>query len=77
MRTSPGAAFLLFRIYAALTGVVISSILIYNSQSTLAYAFAVTAGMFLLSSVLGLFIERDLSGAGRFPLMVFMRWLFA
>ncbi|MEJ2599157.1 MAG: Bax inhibitor-1 family protein, partial [Anaerolineales bacterium] len=44
MRMSPGVALLLFLFYSALTGLAISSIFIYYSQSTIAYTFWVTAG---------------------------------
>jgi FtsH-binding integral membrane protein len=77
MRMSPGAAFLLFLAYAALTGIVLSSIFIYYSQSTISYAFVVTGGMFLLSSLVGLIIRRDLSGGSQFLLMALLGWTFA
>ena len=77
MRMSSGAAFLLFILYSALTGVSLSSIFLYYSQTTIAYTFWVTAGMFLFSSVIGLFIRRDISAAGRFLLIALMGWLFA
>jgi hypothetical protein len=77
MRLSPAAALLLFLGYAALTGVTISSIFIYYSQSTIAYTFWVASGMFLFSSVVGLFIKRDLSGIGMFLLLALMGWMFA
>jgi hypothetical protein len=76
MRLSPGVAFLLFLVYSALTGLTISSIFIYYSKSTIAYTFWVAAGMFLFSSIVGLFIRRDLSGAGTFLLLALMGWLF-
>lgn len=76
-RMSPAVAFLIFLAYAALTGVVISSIFIYYSQSTVAYTFAVTAGMFLLSSIVGLALRRDLGGGGQFLLMALLGWTFA
>jgi hypothetical protein len=76
MRLSPVAAVLIFLLYSALTGMTISSIFIYYSQSTVAYAFWMAAGMFLFSSVVGLFIRRDLSGIGRFLLLVLMGWTF-
>jgi len=72
MRMSTGSAFLLFLFYSALTGLALSSIFIYYSQTTITYTFLVTAGMFLFSSVIGLFIRRDLSGAGRFLLLALM-----
>jgi len=76
MRLSPAVAFILFVLYSALTGLTISSIFIYYSRSAVAYAFWMAAGMFLFSSVIGLFIRRDLSGAGRFLLLVLMGWIF-
>jgi FtsH-binding integral membrane protein len=76
MRLSPGVALLLFIFYSALTGLSISSIFIYYSRSTIAYTFWVAAGMFLFSSVVGLFIKRDLSGAGLFLLLALMGWTF-
>jgi FtsH-binding integral membrane protein len=76
MRLSTGAAFLLFLLYAALTGVAISSIFIYYSQSTIFYTFWISAGMFLFCSLVGLFIKRDLSGLGLFLLLALMGWIF-
>jgi hypothetical protein len=75
-RMSPGAAFLLFLFYSALTGLAISSIFIYYSQTTIAYTFWVTAGMFLFSSVVGLFIKGDMSNVGRFLMLALLGWLF-
>lgn len=77
LRMSPGAAFLLFLLYAALTGVTLSSVFIYYSQTTISYTFVVTAGMFLLSSIVGLVVRRDLSGGAQFLLMAFLGWMFA
>ena len=76
MRLSPIVALLLFLGYAAVTGVTISSIFIFYSQSTIAYTFWVAAGMFLFSSAVGLFIKRDLSGIGMFLLLALMGWMF-
>jgi FtsH-binding integral membrane protein len=76
MRLSPGVAFLLFLLYSALTGVAISSIFIYYSQSTIFYTFWMAAGMFFFCSVVGLFIKRDLSGLGLFLLLALMGWTF-
>ncbi len=77
MRLSTGIGILIFLGYSALTGISISSIFIYYTQSDIAYTFWLTAGMFLLSSVVGFFIKRDLSGASRFLLMALMGWTFA
>jgi FtsH-binding integral membrane protein len=76
MRMSPVVATLLFLLYSALTGLSLSSIFIYYSQSTIAYTFWVAAGMFLFSSVVGFFIKGDISGVGRFLLLALMGWLF-
>jgi FtsH-binding integral membrane protein len=75
-RLSPGVAFLLFLLYSALTGLAISSIFIYYSQTTIAYTFWVTAGMFLFSSIVGLFIKGDMSNVGRFLMLALLGWLF-
>jgi len=76
MRLSPVVAFLLFLFYAALTGVTISSIFIYYTQSQIFYTFWLAAGMFLFTSIVGLFIKRDLSNMGMFLLMALMGYLF-
>lgn len=76
MRMSSGLAFLLFLAYSALTGLTLSSIFIYYSQTDIAYTFWVTAGMFLFSSIVGLFIKGDMSGIGRFLMLALMGWLF-
>jgi len=76
MRLSPVIAFLLFLLYSALTGLAISSIFIYYSQSTIAYTFWVTAGMFFFGSIVGFFIKGDMSGVGRFLMLALLGWLF-
>ena len=76
MRMSPGVALLLFLFYSALTGLALSSIFIYYSQSTIAYTFWITAGMFLFSSVVGFFIKGDISAVGRFLMLALLGWLF-
>lgn len=77
LRMSAGMALLLFFLYSVLTGVSISAIFVYYSQASIAYTFWVTAGMFLFTSLLGLLIRRDLSGAGMFLMMALMGWPFA
>jgi uncharacterized protein len=75
-RMSPGLALLLFLFYSALTGLALSSIFLYYSQSTIAYTFWVAAGMFLLSSIVGFFIKGDMSVVGRFLMLALLGWLF-
>jgi uncharacterized protein len=77
MRMSPGVAFLLFLLYSALTGLVLSSIFIYYSQTAISATFWTAAGMFLFSSVVGFFIKGDMSGVGRFLMLALMGWFFA
>ena len=76
-RMSAGVAALMFLLYSALVGVTISSIFLLYSGSDISYTFWVTAGMFLLTSLTGLLLKRDLSGAGTFLTMVLLGWIFA
>jgi uncharacterized protein len=76
MRMAPGLALILFLFYSALTGLALSTIFIYYSQSTISYAFWMAAGMFLLSGLIGYFIKGDMSGVGRFLLLALLGWLF-
>ncbi|AWN22575.1 hypothetical protein DKM44_04470 [Deinococcus irradiatisoli] len=65
-RISAGVAGLLFMLYAAITGLTFSGLLMVYSQSAVYSAFATTAVTFGAMSVLGYVIKRDLSGLGRF-----------
>ncbi|MEJ2267333.1 MAG: Bax inhibitor-1/YccA family protein [Anaerolineales bacterium] len=76
LRMSSGLALILFLLYSALTGLSLTSIFIYYSQSTIAYTFWVTAGMFLFGSIVGFFIKGDLSGMGRFLILALLGYLF-
>jgi len=76
MRMSTGGAMVLFLLYSALTGLTLSTIFIYYSQTTISYTFWVTAGMFLFGSIVGFFIKGDMSGVGRFLILCLMGWLF-
>jgi hypothetical protein len=76
MRMSPGVALVLFLLYSALTGLSLTSILIYYSQSVIAYTFWVTAGMFLFGSIIGFFVKGDLSNMGRFLMLALLGYLF-
>ncbi len=77
MRLSPGVAALLFLLYAALTGLVLSSIFLVYTEEQIASVFWVSAGMFLLMSLVGLLLKRDLSGAGGILLMLLLGWVVA
>jgi len=77
MRLSPVIAFLFFLFYSALTGLSISGIFLFYTQSVIAHTFWIAAGMFFLTSIIGLLVKRDLSGIGLFLLMVLMGWIFS
>jgi FtsH-binding integral membrane protein len=76
MRMSPGLAFILFLLYSALTGLSLSTIFLFYSQTTIAHTFWLAAGMFLLSSIVGFFIKGDMSVIGRFLLLALLGWMF-
>ena len=77
MRLSPGVAFVMFLFYSALTGLSISGVFLFYTQSVIAHTFWIAAGMFFLTSIIGLLVKRDLSGLGLFLLMVLMGWIFS
>ena len=75
-RLSPVVAFLLFLLYSAVTGLAISAIFIYYSQSVISYTFWLAAGMFFLASIIGFFIKGDMSPVGSFLILALMGWIF-
>ncbi len=64
-----GAALGLYFLYAALNGVMLSSIFVVYDLGTIYSAFAVTAGMFLVMSIIGFVSKKDMTGMGNFLLM--------
>ena len=68
-RMSAGSATGMFLAYSALNGLTLSGIFIAYTASTIASAFAVSAGMFLAMSVYGLVTKRDLTSWGSFLFM--------
>jgi FtsH-binding integral membrane protein len=68
-RMRPATAALLFVVYAALTGVTVSVLLLAYTGASIATTFAVTAGMFGALAVFGTTTRRSLAGAGQFFLM--------
>jgi hypothetical protein len=77
MRLSPAIAFLFFLFYSALTGLSISGIFLFYTQSVIAHTFWIATGMFFLTSIIGLLVKRDLGGLGLFLLMMLMGWIFS
>lgn len=63
-RLSSAVAILIFFAYAALTGVVFSSIFVAYTQTSIASTFVATAGLFGVLSIIGLTTGRDLTKAG-------------
>jgi FtsH-binding integral membrane protein len=77
MSMSPGAGALLFLLYAALVGVSLSSIFILYSQQQIYSVFFITSATFLVTSVVGMVIKKDMSGAGHFLFMLLTGWILA
>jgi FtsH-binding integral membrane protein len=76
-RLSAGVATVLFLVYAAMNGVTLSGLFYIYTQSTLAGAFVVTAGMFGAMSLYGMFTRRDLSGWGSMLFMALIGLILA
>jgi FtsH-binding integral membrane protein len=68
-RLAPGTATLLFVLYAALTGVTLSVILLAYTGASIASTFVVTAGMFGALALYGTTTARSLAGIGQFMFM--------
>lgn len=66
---SQGAALGLYFLYAVLNGVMLSSIFVVYEIGTIYTAFAVTAGMFLVMSIIGFVSKKDMTGMGNFLFM--------
>lgn len=77
MRMNPGVAALLFFVYAALTGLTISTIFLVYTQSQIASVFWITAGTFLVTSLVGFIIKIDLAKAGGILFMLLCGWTLA
>jgi hypothetical protein len=63
-RMAPGVAALLFLLYAALTGVTLSTLALYYTSENISQVFWVAAGTFFLYSMVGLISKRDMSAGG-------------
>ena len=77
MRMSPAVAFLLFLLYSALTGLTFASLFIVYTESEIAQVFWITAGVFFLTSIVGILLKRDLSSAGYVLFMLLLGWTIA
>jgi FtsH-binding integral membrane protein len=74
---SMGAATLLFILYSVLMGVTMSSIFMVYTMSSIASTFFITAGTFLVMSILGYTTRLDLSRLGSMLLMALIGIIIA
>jgi len=74
MNIAPGGAIVLFLVYAALTGLAISSIFLLYSKDQIYTVFFFTSATFLVTGLVGLLIKKDMSGAGHFLFMLLTGW---
>jgi FtsH-binding integral membrane protein len=68
-KLAPGTASLLFILYAALTGVTLSVLVLAYTGASIANTFVVTAGMFGALALYGSTTKRSLAGMGQFLFM--------
>ncbi len=76
-RLSPAVAMLIFFAYAALTGVVFSSLFIVYTGASIASTFVATAGMFGVMSIIGLTTGMDLTRIGNIAFMALIGIIIA
>lgn len=77
MDMKPAVAAILFLIYAALTGLTISSIFLVYSNQQIASVFWITAGTFFVTSIVGFVIKLDLTKSGGILFMLLCGWSLA
>ena len=69
LRVSAGVGLLLFLLYSALIGLIVSGIFVIYSLQSIAGVFVVTAGVFGGMSIYGFVTKRDLTKLGSFLIM--------
>ena len=67
----------MFLLFAAVNGLMLSSIFLIYPNSTLASAFIISAGTFGVTSMYGMVTKRDLSGIGRIAFMALIGLIIA
>jgi len=77
MRLSPAVAFLLFLLYSALTGLMLSTIFIYYGKALVSSVFWFSAATFFIAGLVGLLTKRDLSSHGMVLFMLLAGWSVA
>jgi FtsH-binding integral membrane protein len=76
-RLNVGTATTLFMVYAALLGVMLSSIFVVYTHTSITRVFFIASGMFGAVSLWGYTTKRDLSGFGSFLMMGLMGLMLA
>ena len=77
MKMPPAVAFLLFLLYSALTGLTFASLFVVYTDTQIAQVFWVTAGVFFVTSIIGLILKKDLSSWGYVLFMLLLGWIIA
>ncbi len=77
LKMKPVVAALVFLLYAALTGVTLSTIFLVYSDEQIASVFWITAGTFFVTSLIGLVTKRDMSRGGGVLFMLLAGWTVA
>ena len=77
MSMSMSTATLLFILYSAMMGVTMSSIFMIYTMESIASVFFITAGMFLVMSIIGWVTRMDLSGIGHVLFMALIGIIIA
>lgn len=72
-----GGAALLFLLYAALVGLSLSSIFLLYSQDQIYSVFFITSATFLVTSLVGMLIKKDMASSGHFLFMLLTGWVLA
>jgi len=76
-RISAGTATFIFLLYAALNGLTFSIIFLAYTESSIAFAFLVTAGTFGAMSLYGYATKKDLTSWGSFAIMTLLGIIIA
>lgn len=74
---SARTAGIMFAAYALLNGVTMSFIFLVYTMESIATTFFITAGTFAVMSFIGYIIKKDLSGMGRFLIMLLVGLIIA
>jgi FtsH-binding integral membrane protein len=76
-RVSSASAAAIFFVYAALTGVTLSTVFVLYTATSIATTFFITAGSFAGLSIFGAVTRRDLSAIGRFAIFALIGVIIA